>query len=60
VSNFVQISENFNRLPLVMSAGFMVMTLRKMLTTLSMEKSKLTETEKGDTGEMHAYNFLCH
>jgi hypothetical protein len=48
-------------LSLVMRAGLMVMTLRQA-AILPMEKSKLTETEKGETGEEqsqeHAHHFL--
>jgi hypothetical protein len=45
----------------VKRSGFMVMTLRNA-TILPMEKTKLTETEKGETVEDqsqdHAHHFL--
>jgi hypothetical protein len=51
----------FPRLSLVMRAGFMAMTLRQ--SNIPMEKSKLTETKIGETGEKqsqeHAHQFLC-
>jgi hypothetical protein len=33
---------------------------RDKATVLPKEKSRLTETEKGETGQEHAHPFLCH
>jgi hypothetical protein len=49
-------------LSLVMRAGLTVMNLRQNNNPPPMEKSELTETKKGETGEEqsleHAHHFL--